>query len=195
MARIEASSSGYLSKAGWIESRAARVAIDASGQAIPWLTYPAVRLLSDRIAPSWRVLEFGSGMGTIWWSRRVREVIAVEHDESWASRLSSRCQARIVLSSANTAASYVEPVLDSGPFELVIVDGLFRNHCLAAAAKLISYNGVILLDDAQREEYSEGIADLRKLGFRILELHGPQPVSKHAGCTAILYRNNNVLDI
>jgi hypothetical protein len=29
----------------------------------------------------------------------------------------------------------------------------------------------------------------------MLELHGPQPVSKHPGCTSILYRDGNVLGL
>jgi hypothetical protein len=54
---------------------------------------------------------------------------------------------------------------------------------------------VIVLDDAQREGYTPGIELLRTLGFRAIELHGPQPVSKHAGCTAILYRDDNVMGL
>jgi precorrin-6B methylase 2 len=193
LARIEAATSGYLVQVGWIQTRASHVARDAAGRPTPWFTYPAIRLLGDRVHREWRVLEFGAGMGTLWWSDRVREVTAVEHDEAWATQVSAQCNARVLRVDGATAESYVRPARGTGPYDVVIVDGLHRNECLAAAPDLLTPAGVIVLDDAQREEYHTGIEALRTLGFRILELHGPQPVSKHPGCTAIAYRDDNVL--
>jgi hypothetical protein len=195
LARIEAATSGYLSQVGWIESRAEGLAHDKVGNPIPWFTYPAIQLLNDRICPEWCVLEFGAGMGTLWWSNRVREVVAVEHDDTWAAQVSTRCKARVLRADGVSAEAYIHPSLGSGPYDVVIVDGLHRNECLAAAPELLAISGVIVLDDAQRVEYLPGIVALRRLGFRMLELHGPQPVSKHPGCTAILYRDDNVLGL
>lgn len=195
IARIEAATSGYLIQVGWIETRAQRIARDAVGHPIPWFTYPAIRLLDDRVQGAWRVLEFGAGMGTLWWTERVLEVVAVEHDVVWATQVSTQCKARVERTDGNSADAYVRPVLGSGPYDVIIVDGLYRNECLAAAPDLLSAAGVIVLDDAQRKEYGPGVAALRALGFRVLELHGPQPVSKHPGCTAILYRSDNVLGL
>jgi predicted O-methyltransferase YrrM len=195
LARIEAATSGYLVQVGWIETRAQRVARDTAGRPTPWFTYPAIRFLDDRVEPAWRVLEFGAGMGTLWWSSRVREVVAVEHDAAWATQVSALCDASVLRADGGNADAYVQPALGSGPYDVVIVDGLHRNECLAAAADLVAATGVIVLDDAQREEYRPGIDALRARGFRMLELHGPQPVSKHPGCTAILYRDGNVLGL
>jgi precorrin-6B methylase 2 len=195
IARMEAASSGYLAQVGWIETRALGLARDASGQPTPWFTYPAIRLLGDRVQNSWRVLEFGSGMGTVWWSGRVREVIAVEHDADWATSISDQCSAKVVHVDGSDADSYLAPALAAGTFDLVIIDGIHRETCLAAAPGLLADAGVIVLDDAQREEYRLGMARLLALGFRMLELHGPQPVSKHPGCTAFFYRSNNILGL
>src|SRR5947209_1387749 len=41
-----------------------------SGEAIPWYTYPAIDFLSQRDFAGKRVLEFGGGQSTIWWSQR-----------------------------------------------------------------------------------------------------------------------------
>jgi precorrin-6B methylase 2 len=195
IARIEAATSGYLVQIGWIETRALRVARDVTGHPTPWFTYPAIRLLEDRVKNTWRVLEFGAGMGTLWWSQRVFEVLAIEHDTAWAAHISTQCKARVSQVSGDRVETYVLPVLGSGPYDVVIVDGLHRSECLAAAPELLTKAGVIVLDDAQREEYGPSVHLLRALGFRVLELHGPQPVSKHPGCTAILYRDNNVMGL
>jgi hypothetical protein len=195
LARVEAATSGYLVQVGWIGTRAERIARDAAGRPTPWFTYPAIRFLGDRVQPTWRVLEFGAGMGTLWWSGRVREVVAIEHDDAWATQVSTQCSARLLRADGDSAVAYVQQALGSGPYEIVIVDGLHRNECLAVAPGLLTASGVIVLDDAQREEYGSGIDALRAFGFRMLELHGPQPVSKHPGCTAILYRDSNVLGL
>jgi precorrin-6B methylase 2 len=195
IARLEAATSGYLVQVGWIETRALRLARDASGQPTPWFTYPAVRFLDDRANENWRVLEFGSGMGTIWWCSRVREVVAIEHDAAWADGISRQCSAKVLRGDGGNADAYVGVALLSAPYDIVIVDGIHRNACLEAAPRLLTESGVIVLDDAQREEYRPAVDALLHAGFRLLELHGPQPVSKHPGCTAFFYRSMNVLGL
>lgn len=195
IARIEAATSGYLPQMGWIETRACRLALDRAGAAIPWFTYPAIALLSDRVKPTWQVLEFGAGMSTIWWTKRVGEVVAVEHDALWAKRVASQCDARLLVAGDETPATYLAPVSQLGGFDVVVVDGIFRNECIQAALGLLGESGVVILDDAQRKEYAAGTALLHQHGFRALPLHGPQPVSKRAGCTTIFYRQNNVMDL
>lgn len=195
LARIEITTSGYFAQLGWFRSRATKMAIDAEGQSIPWFTYPAIQFLEERVACDWSVLEFGSGMGTIWWSRRTAEVTSVEHSPEWARRIASRCEATVVTTSGTTAEDYLNGVHLGGGYHIVIVDGLYRNECLTIAPTLVCSKGIIILDDAQREEYRSSIDRLRCLGYRTLPLHGPQPVSKHPGCTMIFYRDENVLGL
>ena len=195
MARIEVATSGYFEAIGWFRTRATRRAIDSDGNPIPWFTYPAFAYLSERVQRNWRVLEFGSGMGTIWWSRHVDHHVALEHDAEWATLVAKSSSARVVQTNSSDATGYIAPARDIGMFDVVIVDGLFRNECLLVACDIVSTTGVIVLDDAQRTEYASAVEAVRAKGFRWLPFHGPQPVSKHAGCTAVLYRPGNVLNL
>lgn len=195
LARVEAATSGYLPQMGWIATRAQGRATDKDGNPIPWFTYPAIELLSARARPDWRVLEFGAGMGTLWWSGKVGSVTAVEHAPAWAEQVAAKCKAKILLTSEASAEAYMQPALDGAPYDVVIVDGIFRNECLDVAAQLVGPSGIVILDDAQRSDYAPGVARLLDLGYRMLPLHGPQPVSKHPGCTAIFYRDHNVLGL
>ena len=195
LARIEAGTSGYLPQMGWIESRATRKARDAQGNAVPWFTYPAIEFLRQRVRPTWRVLEFGAGGGTSWWCAHAGQVTAVEHHAGWAKSVAAACRAEIIEASEASAQAYSTAASARGPFEVVVVDGLFRPECLALAPSLLAEGGVIVLDDAQREEYAAATQALVAQGFRYLPLHGPQPVSKHPGCTAFLYRDGNVLGL
>lgn len=195
IARIEAATSGYLAQSGWFTTRATRLATGPSGEPIPWFTYPGLCFLEARIKPKWRVLEFGAGQGTLWWSGKVTEVLAIEHVESWATRVRSQCTAQVLLGESNTSSGYIRPALGTGTYDVVIVDGLFRNECLRAALQLVTPDGIIILDDAQRDEYGPGVEYLLEYGFRRLDFHGPQPVSKHPGCTTVLYRDANVVGL
>lgn len=195
LARYEAATSGYFDAMGWFGTRAARRALDAQGQPIPWFTYPAIALLEPRIDRGWRVLEFGSGMGTLWWSARVAEHVAIEHHAGWADMIAAQSRATVHRVDGATPAAYIAPTRGQDHFDVIIVDGIHRNECLVAAPALLAADGIVILDDAQRPEYTPGIDALRAQGFRVLPLHGPQPVSKHPGCTAILYRPDNVLGL
>ena len=195
LARYEAAASGYFDAVGWFNTRATRRALDAHGRPIPWFTYPAIALLESRIRDDWRVLEFGSGMGTLWWSSRVEEHVAIEHDPGWAEMIAAQSRAKLHRVNGATTESYLAPTHGMERFDVVIIDGIHRNACLLATPALLSANGFAILDDAHRPEYKSGVDALRAQGYRILPLHGPQPVSKHAGCTAILYRPDNALGL
>jgi hypothetical protein len=194
-ARYEIATSGYFDVIGWFHTRSTGRAVDAASQPIPWLTYPAIAFLSERVHRDWRVLEFGAGMGTQWWAKRVGFHVALEHDPVWAERIAKTSSAKVLQTSDLSAKRYLAPAIGYGLFDVVIVDGLFRNECLNAACELVSERGVILLDDAQRADYKPAIDSVLARGFRCLPFHGPQPVSKHAGCTATFYRSENVLGI
>ena len=195
LARLELAHAGYFDAIGWFRPRAERRARDADGNAIPWFTYPAIAFLADRVPRGVHVLEFGSGMGTVWWARRADTCIAFEHDAAWAAQVRAQCPADIRLVDGGSPSGYLAPLDGLGRFQVVVVDGLHRNECLSASIAHVADDGVVVLDDAQRPEYAPGIDVLRTAGYRTLPFHGPQPVSKHAGCTMIFYRPGNLLGL
>ena len=195
LARYEAATSGYFDAVGWFNTRATRRALDAQGRPIPWFTYPAIALLESRVQKKWRVLEFGCGMGTLWWSTRVAEHVAIEHHAGWADMIAAQSHATIHRVDGTASDGYLAPTHGMEPFDIVIVDGIYRNECLLAAPGLLAADGMVILDDAHRQEYAPGLGALLAKGFRLLPLYGPQPVSKHPGCTAILYRPENPIGL
>lgn len=57
---------------------------------IPHYTNPALEYLESIASDGWRVLEYGSGSSTTWYSQRCAEVVAIEHDAGWADTVSRR---------------------------------------------------------------------------------------------------------
>src|SRR5438874_13577508 len=45
---------------------------------LPWLGFRAIKHLDRLIKPDWRVLEFGSGMSTIWFARRCATLVSIK---------------------------------------------------------------------------------------------------------------------
>jgi tRNA A58 N-methylase Trm61 len=59
---------------------------------IPWLTFPAISQIDSFLKPSMRVFEYGSGGSTLFFARRVREVVSIEHDDEWYTKLQKRLE-------------------------------------------------------------------------------------------------------
>ena len=50
---------------------------------VPWITFEATKWLIRYLTTNMRVFEYGSGGSTIFLSKRVHELISVEHDRDW----------------------------------------------------------------------------------------------------------------
>jgi len=85
----------YLARKGWFLSLSGEPQ-DANGP-IPWITYPAVSMLLRIIRPDFKVFEFGCGSSTVWWSKLVRAVIAVDHNQQWVEKVRTNATERAVV--------------------------------------------------------------------------------------------------
>ena len=56
---------------------------------IPWINFPAIDYLRNFANKSMRVFEYGSGGSTLFWAKRVKQVISVEHDAQWAKKIAT----------------------------------------------------------------------------------------------------------
>lgn len=53
----------------------------------PWIAFAAIDFLKRILAEDMRVFEYGSGGSTLFFARRVKEVISVEHDKGWSEKV------------------------------------------------------------------------------------------------------------
>jgi predicted O-methyltransferase YrrM len=189
---------GPLREDGWFRSFEERMPVDAAGAPIPWMTYPAIALLCERVRPDMVVFEYGAGMGTLWWASRVREVVVCEHDEAWVREVRPRLPSHVTLLHVplEYGGEYSRAVARyPGRFDVVVIDGRDRVHCAANAVVALKPGGVIVWDNSDRSAYASGIESLRGAGFRVLRFPGLAPVESHRTETAILYRPDNCFGI
>lgn len=189
--------SGYLYEVGWFRSLEEKKPVDKDGNPIPWFTYPAIEFINSRLSKKLKVFEFGSGNSSLYLSLRVSFVYSVEHDKNWFNTLSIvDDNLKLKLTSPDSPEIYTKPLeeLDS-KFDIIIIDGLYRNECIKKSIEYLSEKGIIILDDSEREEYKDGINHLISKNFNRLDFWGLAPIVFLKKCTSIFYYDTNCLGI
>ncbi len=191
--------SGFLVQNGWWKSWKAKEPLDSQNKPIPWVTYSFLNFIDKRIQNGFILFEFGSGNSTLYYSRKVKEVYSVEHDILWYNKIKNMLPANVKIKyiELQIGAEYCKSVINSGrKYDMIIVDGRDRVNCLVNSINSVKKDGVIILDDSERKEYTEGIIKLKKYGFKSLDFWGISPgFMAYNKCTTIYYRDENVLDI
>lgn len=190
--------SSYLRKIGYWKSVNRREPVDADGNPLPWMPYPMIELLDERLNEEHRVVEYGAGFSSLYFCDRAQSVSSVEHDETWYEKIRAKAPANLDLTYCPTDPqseyiSFIDDRRDAA--DLIVVDGPLRVECSRRVAEVCGERSVILLDDSEREVYSSVFIDLHAKGFRSLTLTGLKPTKFKASSATIFYRDNNALQI
>ena len=133
--------------------------------AVPWISYTAISILKSHLNESSRVLEFGSGMSTIWYAQHAGQVCSVEDYKPWFDKverlIKSRNLKNIDYRFASSMDSYSRfKADDNDGFDLIMVDGNHRSACIANSAKLLKPGGILYLDNSDKDS-DPGGGDMR----------------------------------
>ena len=189
---------GYLVDTGWINSFIKKEPVDKNNSPTPWLTYPALDFLSERLNRDLLIFEYGSGNSTIYYSKIVKKVIAVEHNKEWYKKIKNKLpeNSQIIFVNLDYNGIYCQAIKSMNQkFDIIIIDAEDRVNCIKNCLNNLSENGVIILDDSEREEYCEGIEFLKQNKFKRLDFWGISAGFIHKKATTILYRESNCLNI
>lgn len=125
----------------------------------PWLTAQSIRFLENALRPEMVGFEWGSGLSTLWFASKLRSVTSIEHDKYWFDAVVSRVRTsgltNIDLRLAQTddgGLRYVQQIQDfpDRSLDFILVDGEYRDRCLAAAVPKLRPKGCLVVDN---EEY------------------------------------------
>ncbi len=198
LARLARSGYGYLARTGWVKSVRAGRSIDAGGNPVPWITFPAIAFLESRVKPTMRVFEYGSGNSTLWWAARVAFVETCEHDPDWARRVEPLLpgNARLRLIALGQGSRYSRAAADTGQtYDIIVIDGRQRVDCARSCLPALEPDGVVIWDNSDREEYAAGYRHLLDHGFRRIDFTGLGPINAYGWTTSVFYRDRNCLGI
>lgn len=197
----------------WALSRRAKHS--AIADEVPWIPFRAIGKLRRLLNPRMRAFEWGSGGSTLFLSRRVSEVVSVEHDPTWyavvAERLRaaglSNCQYQLIPPSPARAEgtpfgsgqrgcthldfeAYVRAIErhPDGYFDLVMIDGRARIACLNAAWSKVRVGGLILLDNSNYDRYQPHLVS--PSGFDRTDIAGVSPYAGEVWTQSTIWRRS-----
>ena len=185
-----------LAQEGWLRSALLMRSVDRQDKPLPWFTYGAIHFLEDRVRSDMRVFEYGSGNSTHWFAKRAREVVSVEHDGDWLNLMKrGNLPSNAKICYRELTSGYPDEITRHGQFDVVVIDGRDRTACFSAALGHLTERGVIVWDNANRNDCRSVVAHMADLGFRELPFVGTGPINPYNWRTSIFYRDQNCFDI
>lgn len=173
-----------LRRYGFARSALRWQSVDGDGEAIPWLTYPSIEYLEQLDFSACRVLEYGAGMSTVFWSKKSASVTAIEDDPGWYAKLKDRLPANVELLLAASKAEYVKACSRLGlSFDIIVIDGSWRVECASESAAQLADGGLVVLDDA--DDYPDVAGVLRARGLIEIDLAGFSPINSYTKTTSL----------
>lgn len=149
------------------------------GLVYPWFSKPMLDVLSTWDLKDKRVFEYGGGHSTVWWSRHAKEVVTVECDLFWIFAIEEELRAAdffkevhnsllhraVIPNEVELKSKYVNAIYEEpGEFDIIVVDGSYRDECVAAALTKIKDGGIIICDNYQQDYVWDAI-----MGSRLLD--------------------------
>ena len=189
---------GYLHDIGWFKAFNSKSPVDGNGNPIPWVTYSFIDFIKGRIKKQHTVFEFGSGNSTFFYAKYAGLVVSVEHDKEWYDKIVNDKpeNSEMIFCELVRGGDYCKmPVKLEEKFDIIIVDGRDRVNCCKQAVDALTPDGVVVLDDSEREFYREGVDFLLKKGFKQLAFTGVSPGLFYEKATSVFYKLENCLGI
>ncbi len=119
----------------------------------PWLSAGLIRWLEKHLRQPMHVFEYGSGYSTPFLERLATSLVSVEHDIRWYKKI------KPLLTSTEYKLlhpeEYPEHILEhKRHFDIILIDGIYRQRCMEAALKKVKKGGYIILDDSDKSKYA-----------------------------------------
>jgi hypothetical protein len=171
-------------------------AVDKKNNPIPWYTYSCIDFLSTFNFKNKKILEFGSGQSSIWWSKLSLEVHTLEDNDLYRKKITELNIKNLKIYDCDTYLNNFESFqFNKNFFDIIIIDGLDRFLSFKKSLNLISGNGIFIFDNSEgyhesRDDYASHpiLRMMNENGYQRIDFYGYAPgvVKKH--CTSIFHK-------
>jgi len=126
----------------------------------PWISKPAIRLMSQLISEKQptRILEIGGGRSSKYFSENASSLVTIEEDEKWASRIADqvtnkKCKFEIQVTNVELWVNTRDKT--NMDFDIVLIDGSTDEVRRLAIENLPSLNksAVYIVDNSDRQVF------------------------------------------
>jgi FkbM family methyltransferase len=161
--------------------------INKNHNPIPWLTYPAIEYLNSLDFSQCSIFEFGSGYSTLFWMKRAKEIVSVEHDKEWYEKIKPMIDSNVSYLLKQNEFDYVNTLTNfNRKFDVYVIDGRWRAKCIQKVLEHIkSFGGDMLIFD-NSDWYPQTLLHLRnKLNWIEVDFNGFGPINDYTWTTSI----------
>lgn len=144
----------------------------AFNRGIPWVVPSAFSFLEASFRPDWKVFEWGVGGSTVWFAQNCSEVVTIEVDPNWKTRVEEVLAERgleekaviLHISIFEYESEYFDRILifPDESLDLVFVDGDrgSRNACIDISLKKIKRGGWLLVDNTNWSDETPSLLNI-----------------------------------
>lgn len=183
-------------KAGWIKSFMEGFSQDGNGDAVPWMTYPAIEFLEKNLNKNQTIFEFGCGASTLFFAKRVKKVVGLESNQRWLEitqnllAQASHENVKITLMADGLENNAYENFAKNceEKFDFIIIDSLKRFECAKNSINALKAGGSIILDDSERSNYKKIFDFFAQNNFSKKDFFGIAPGQIRIKNTTIFYK-------
>lgn len=165
--------------------------IDGRGQPIPRFTYPAIEYLKSQDLSNKSIFEFGSGNSTIFWSHRAKNIVSVENNTDWFNKIADTVKqfSNAIVLLRKKRKDYIDEI-DRGnkKYDIIVIDGVFRENCSLKAVRKLKRGGIIILDNSDR--YPKICRFLRTNNLIEVDFTGFSPINPYISTTSFFIDRN-----
>ncbi|WP_019867360.1 O-methyltransferase [Methylovulum miyakonense] len=164
--------------------------VDITNAKIPWYTYPAIEYLDNIDFSNKIVFEYGSGNSSCYWAKKARSVFSVEHNKDWYEKIKKDVAINQKIYFCENENEYLDAINKiPEKFDVIIIDGIYREKCAQIVQEHLSDSGIVILDNA--DWYKETSSFLReKLDLLEIDFHGFGPINNYTWTTSIFFTRN-----
>lgn len=109
----------------------------------PWYTIGCLEWLNTLNLKNMSIFEYGCGISTSWWKDKVKKCSGVDNQTKW----SNGCFVPLLNDGITIDEKlYLEACLGD-KYDIIIVDGIFRDECTEYALKSIKNGGYLIFDN------------------------------------------------
>lgn len=169
-------------KPSWTRSFLEGISQDEDGNLLPWMTYPAIEFLQNYVTKKHEVFEFGCGASTVFFASRAKNVCGIETNEKWKSLIEDKLQSldlsaqiELMIDGIDNKNYEIFPAKFEKKFDIIVIDSIKRFACAQHSINFIKDDGIIILDDSQRENYKKIFNFFAENGFEKKDFLGIEP--------------------
>lgn len=144
---------------------------DAKGMTMPWFTRACCEWLSTLELENKLVFEYGGGQSSLWFGEQGCIVYGVDHQKEWADLGKIDWE-----TNESSYVRHISTLRPGGKFDIVCIDGEWRDECTEWALAYLSKDGFIIIDNWDQpsvppNEWSKTLALIEKKGLKTKIFH------------------------